>query len=188
MLASPFASVPHPTSGLALITEPLRACEGPAPTPQREATSAFAVRSRAGLGSGHERPRHFLSAAAASRQLRAGRGRRLRHGGGARAAGGSGGREGAVRAEPAASGRGTRFWGWRLRLGGASRAPRQTPGLGRVGKETAPLAPCARGVRHPLVPQRSCGCEGTRGNTERRDGRHGALPAGWQAVCSKSFQ
>lgn len=144
MLASPFASVPHPTSGLALITEPLRACEGPAPTPQREATSAFAVRSRAGLGSGHERPRHFLSASVASRQLRAGRGRRLRHGGGARAAGGSGGREGAVRAEPAASGRGTRFWGWRLRLGGASRAPRQTPGLGRVGKETAPLAPCAR--------------------------------------------
>lgn len=40
----------------------------------------------------------------ASRQLRAGRGRRLRHGGGARAEGGSGGREGAVRAEPAAAG------------------------------------------------------------------------------------
>lgn len=52
------------------------------------------------------------------------------------------------------------------------------------------------GVSHPLVPRRSCGCEGTRatsavcflgGNTERRDGRQGALPADWQPVHSGHF-
>lgn len=149
MLASPFASVPHPTSGLALITEPLRACEGPAPTPQREATSAFAVRSRAGLGSGHERPRHFLSAAAASRQLRAGRGRRLRHGGGARAAGGSGGREGAVRAEPAASGRETRFWGGVCGSAALREPPAKRPVWGVWGKKRrlSPRVPGGSGTR-----------------------------------------